>query len=192
MELTHRPARPPYLRYKDPDFYAHIYGLMKLSDKYQLTSISKVILERLDEDWPKTLLAVLRLQADADFLRSSNLGSIVSTGIYWSRIGSALPDPATAIRLANDFNIPSILPTAFYLLATEDSTMYNKTGKPNKGRDRSNSYPSWTIRWDLLSESDMLRYYQGKELLLQELKRVHSVFSIEHTYCEGEDQGVFT
>lgn len=61
------------------------------------------------------------------------------------------PDPASVIRLAIDFDIPSVLPAAYYALSTYDISAppYALTACP------------WP-RWDLLRPEELLRYYQGK------------------------------
>ena len=77
-----------------------------------------------------------------------------------------LPEPASAIRLASDFDIPSILPAAFYQLASisTDADWDAYRASPTiEGKHLR--FGARTAKWSLLDKRDLMRLVHGQKLL---------------------------
>lgn len=163
--------------------YSNIKGLAKLVDKYQLASIKQSIVNQIQQDWPQTLAELVRLKLDKEFVESYKYSHLVAR----SSCRPKLPDPATVIRIAMDFGATSVLPGAFYLLATCDGSGWDAVLK--KPRNKENLPPNrnspWDVRWELLNVTDMLRYSQGKQSLTEEMASIGDVFRFDMNipYC---------
>ncbi|KIP05782.1 hypothetical protein PHLGIDRAFT_44007, partial [Phlebiopsis gigantea 11061_1 CR5-6] len=146
----------------DPDTPLLVRGVLKLASKYQVDAVRSRIVQCLEEDWPTTPLAWLRLCHDEKlyndgFTRYHTLGS----GEYAE---DKFPEPASAIRLARDFDIPSILPAAYLKLLYADPTLdwdaIRKEPETPCGRMVRSA------RWRLLDQTDLLRLAQGRSRLV--------------------------
>lgn len=89
-----------------------------MANKYQVDFIRQKIVARLESDWPQTISAWERLESEISTMGDQE----IALGYSGSpsrplTLDNALPEPASAIRLARDCNIPSILPAAFYHLS---------------------------------------------------------------------------
>lgn len=132
---------------------------MKIATKYEVDSVCKAIKNHLESEWPQTLDELIRLQKDVLVAKSE----CISPNPDFYKI---FPEPASAIRLATDFDVPSILPTAYYILSTLDADVNWDADKPVPHRDASTR--GRPARFSLLRDSEMLRYYQGKYRLSKE------------------------
>ena len=117
---------------------------MSVATKYEVDSVCKAVVSHLEQAWPRTLAELIRLEYDTRRVEEGFCGLDERTRYIRKR--SDLLEPAIAIRLATDFDIPSILPAAYYML----TTMY----VPDELASRCERY--------LLGDSEMLRYYKGK------------------------------
>lgn len=119
---------------------------MKTATKYQVDSIVKAIKHYIEQQWPRTLPDLLRMKRAMQGLdKGPHLSGRVSLNLF--------PEPAAAIRLATDFNIPSVLPASFYILST-----FN----------RESISGSYSAQWKLLDKNNLNRYYSGRSALAQE------------------------
>ncbi|KAI0055885.1 hypothetical protein BV25DRAFT_1719063 [Artomyces pyxidatus] len=103
---------------QDYSFPATYPGILRLATKYDAPKIRNIIIRSLEMNWPTTPRAWETLQCqiledvDHDF---EDLGV--------SNVSKLYPDPVLAIRLATEFDLPHILPVAFYdLFRVLDST----------------------------------------------------------------------
>ena len=159
-----------------------IRGILKLASKYEVDSLRSQIVQHLEEDWPTTPLAWLRLCNDErlymeDYTRYVTL----KEGEY---IEDKFPEPASAIRLARDFDIPSILPAAYLKLLYADPTL--DWDDIRKTKDGSHGRLARSARWTLLDRLDMLRLAQGRARLVTSLPLVHRAFMVPQV-CRVED-----
>lgn len=135
-----------------------VRAMLSMATKYQISYIRDCIVERLESDWPQTILSWDTLEGEIE--RTTE-----HSNVHWYT-DDRFPEPASAIRLARDFNIPSILPAAFYQLSR-----LNIADDHARQRKEDNSLydPSFNIartaRWDLLSGDDLLCVMRGQEKL---------------------------
>lgn len=147
----------------DPDFAASVYGLMKIATKYQVDSVCQAIQNHLESEWPTTLSdwLIFRMNIRIQTEGAHNIPFRVPGTRLALR--TLQPEPASSIRLAIDYGIPSILPAAFYMLCTmspddewdvDDETM-SIFGDVTRGQ----------ARFWLLEEREQYRFYKGKYVL---------------------------
>ncbi|GJE95930.1 hypothetical protein PsYK624_121220 [Phanerochaete sordida] len=165
LEVLYTPVHPIFK--KERTFARDVYGLMSIATKYQIDSICAAVSTRLKEQWPFTKVEFIRTREDS---HRSWVGPIHG-------VGRRIPEPASAIRLATDFNIPEVLPAAYYDLATHEIiSLYSSQVK------------SMAPQWDLLLPEELLRYYQGKHQLTRQFVRCVNMFS---SYHDDECETVF-
>ncbi|TFY79585.1 hypothetical protein EWM64_g4430 [Hericium alpestre] len=87
--------------------------VLALSTKYEIAHLRTLIVDRLEADWPLTLDQWDELQYTISIWRKYHIGPGRIPSPF---IDDFFPEPASAICLARDFNIPKILPVAFYHL----------------------------------------------------------------------------
>lgn len=140
-----------------PETPFDVRAMLSMATKYQISHIRDCIVERLESDWPQTILAWDTLEGEIE--RTTE-----HSNVHWYT-DDRFPEPASAIRLARDFHIPSILPAAFYQLSRlnvaddrarrrkEDNILYDA------------GFNKRTAQWDLLSGGDLLCVMRGQEKL---------------------------
>lgn len=120
-----------------------------MSTKYQVEHFRTVIVEHLKSDWPQSL-------EEWDILWGGSPRRVL--------MPFQAPEPCSAINLARKYDIPDILPAAFYALSCID--LCNDEWDPRTSTREI--YPwSWDsdaqARWSLLSPRDMLRLMKGRD-----------------------------
>lgn len=166
---TPRAAHPPSLSrsgaaYKrfDPNTPVLVEGALKLAAKYECDAVRRRIIENLEADWPQTLAQWDARRAEAVLLRSEH--SLQLTGKVGGRyLDDRLPEPASAIRIASDHGIPSLLPAAFYQLALLSTDADWDACRANPGKHLR--FGARTARWRLLDKRDLMRLVHGQKLL---------------------------
>lgn len=128
-----------------------------MANKYQITHIRDCIVERLESDWPQTIHAWDALEGEVE--RSKE-----HSNTLWY-IDDRFPEPASAIRLARDYGIPSILPAAFYQLSRLKIANDHARRRKEANTFYDYDYDERTARWDLLSGEDLLCVMRGQEKL---------------------------
>ncbi len=138
----------------DPNLPIVARGILTVATKYEIHSIRQCIVKRLESDWPQTLRGWENLVAS----KRTRL------------------EPAAAIRLATEFDIPSILPAAFYaLVQINPEQEWSMSGDIVRG-----------ARWDMLHAEDYRRYVRGKHNLAVKMKEMYNnVFKVDGACCES-------
>lgn len=163
--LFHTSSELPYPRL-NPNTPDAVRNILVMANKYQVDSIRKRIVDRLENDWPQTVLAWERLESEI-----STMGDQEEALPYVGpslTLDDALPEPATAIRLARDCNIPSILPAAFYHLSrlSLSDDWYIVRGLSESEIFFPFAYPRFrSVRWSLLSGEEMRCLLTGQAAL---------------------------
>ena len=159
-----------------------VRGVLRLAAKYQVDSLRTRIVQHLEEDWPTSPLAWLRMCNDErlyteDCARYTtfNIGTFAE---------DKFPEPAAAIRLARDFDIPSILPAAYLKLLYADPTL--DWDDLRKTKDSSHGRSARSARWNLLDRLDMHRLAQGRARLVARLPHVHRAFLVRAQTCRAD------
>ncbi|EKM60373.1 uncharacterized protein PHACADRAFT_246254 [Phanerochaete carnosa HHB-10118-sp] len=163
----------PSMRFLDPRNPERVRGVMKLARKYEVDSVCARIIRRLEADWPQDAVEWLRVSADIN--KRVELSGMFSGSAPGAEDSEALiPEPASAICFAREFDVPSILPAAFYMLALTDV---------QRDWDNVEHRPSGAARWSLLDQQDMLRLFRGKASLRDAISNMISAPFPGESYC---------
>lgn len=138
-----------------------------IAAKYQVDSLCRAVAEHLKSQWPTTLEQLLK--------DTRTVPSHLPIG----RMYIAFPEPAAAIRLATDLNVPEILPMAYYVLATYPF------GKATRAQPWNHRRP----RWHLLHEDECLRAYRGKLELMEENLNIELSYQLDDGDCNHMARG---
>lgn len=87
--------------------YERLNALIDISEKYQIDVIINQLVSHIEADWPLTLQEWDRYE-----IVSQNIWKTGSFPSTWPK--EMLPEPVTAIKLAQRLGIKSVLPAAFY------------------------------------------------------------------------------
>lgn len=116
-------------------------GLMDMGKKYMLHDVVDAITLHTIKQWPQSLD-----EWDIRDLESQKLRTL------------ALPEPASAIQFATKYDITSILPAAFYALAsTSTESEWDEGAADKAGR---------MARWSLLDGRNAMRFARGRDRLI--------------------------
>lgn len=84
-------------------------------------------------------------------------------GLY---LDDRFPEPAIAVRIAQDFGCPQVLPAAYYLIAcTESNLDWTRARQDAVGGFTDLRMGKQTVRWDMLDRADLMRVISGRELV---------------------------
>lgn len=160
-----------------------------MANKYQVDFVRRIIVTRLESDWPQTIEAWLRLEREIEGMKQDLRDrDCYETHIPPLELDNALPEPASAILLARECNIPSILPPAFYHLSRlsieDDWDLVRRleTKEVTDVRDPRPSYESRSARWSILRAEDLRCLLVGR-LAMEKCRRLH----VGLDPCSGSD-----
>ncbi|THH23133.1 hypothetical protein EUX98_g8048 [Antrodiella citrinella] len=164
LEVLYDPLGSAYKRF-NPNTPVLVSGALKLAMKYECDALRSRIVENLEADWPTTLAQWDARRSEAVIARSEHSQQATGkiNGLY---LDDRLPEPASAIRIASDYAIPSILPAAFYqlaLLSTDADWDRYRTNLSGEGRHLR--FGARTARWGLLDKTDLMRLVHGQKLV---------------------------
>lgn len=141
---------------------------MKLARKYEIESIRKCGTDIMKESWPQSFDQWRRFNAEAALVaeaaKDDDNAYIEGDGQQHAKpLDDRLPEPAAAIRLGHDCDVPAILPAAYYALVGRSV----KVDWNNFRAEHDAVFgPSIrTVRWHLLDAADMRRLQRGREVL---------------------------
>ncbi|KAH8099437.1 hypothetical protein BXZ70DRAFT_300842 [Cristinia sonorae] len=161
LEVLYDPLGSAYKRFC-PNTPVLVSGALKLAMKYECDALRKRIVENLEADWPNTLAQWDARCSEAVIARSEHsqqpTGKI--NGLY---LDDRLPEPASAIRIASDYNIPSILPAAFYQLALLSTDADWDRYRESLSGGKHLRFGARTARWSLLDKKDLMRLLRGQK-----------------------------
>lgn len=106
----------PYKR-MDPNTPSVVSGPLRLAIKYEIEKLRTRLVHQVVADWPITIHDWDRQQAEFDAIRKQ-LSAALAEGGPRTFLADLIPEPASAIAFAREFNCPEILPAAFYRLST--------------------------------------------------------------------------
>ena len=130
-----------------------------MTDKYAINYLREGIITQIENCWPRTLRQWDELESRRQATVVLSKGALDNKpdleSPYPNRL---LPEPASAIRLAQECNISSILPTAFYhlsRLSIDDDW--------SKSQERSEAVKTGsTADWGLLTADDLRCLLKGR------------------------------
>ncbi|TFK48999.1 hypothetical protein OE88DRAFT_451274 [Heliocybe sulcata] len=154
---------------------------MHMATKYIISSIRARIVASLEKQWPRTLQEWIAHEARKRFLYEEWVRRDDEGRFY----DDLVPEPASAIRFARDFDVPSILPAAFYdLLLIDPKNDWDTCRRRGPAQEPSSPLKDGdrTARWDLLSALDFRALMAGREKLWQRfLEFEHSTEMDRHS-----------
>ena len=140
---------------RSPHYPDIVTPILELSKKYGIDRIHDQVKGHLESDWPQTLRDWDNLEKDIKFMTDDP----DAVGL----IDDHFPEPAAAIKVARQFDIPSILPAAFYHLSRlsilDD---WDKTGMVPSEYKSTQNHTRRTARWMLLSAQDFRCFLLAK------------------------------
>lgn len=136
-------------------------------------------MRHIEADWPRTLEEWWHFRnAYMSKVKWAELLDDAEESI--PSIEQSFPEPVAAIRLAYDFDIPSILPAAFYRLAVT-STYHSWNTEKTVPRAKA----LFSARWELLTAADWMRLSQAKEKLTSEYRATFWVYDLNDACLNG-------
>ena len=136
----------------DSDLEISLFGVMRLVKKYDLEHLRSTLASRVEAQWPQSLV---EWSVYKDYTKRLAAHLLLSD--------ARILEPAAAIRLATDHDIPRILPAAFYALSCLNIDDDWETRKDRLKRTGRLLLPS--ARWHLLTQSDHSRLRRGEREL---------------------------
>lgn len=145
-----------------------------MANKYQVDSVRKRVVEIMEDSWPRTFAQWLRQNAELKLLQV--LHRAAPSGILDGKFfEDCVPEPASAVRIAEDYDIPAILPYAYYrLAATSLKHDLNKLSVVDPVVV-SSSYRG--AKWEILQSRELTRVMYGREALVECLGSLQSAFA---------------
>ncbi|KIP07405.1 hypothetical protein PHLGIDRAFT_423278 [Phlebiopsis gigantea 11061_1 CR5-6] len=156
--------------------------VISLANKYQMDATRKRVVEILQDSWPSTFNDWLRYRSEMSIMRevSSRSPDHLVNGQV---LDDSTPEPASAIRIAEDFDVPSILPYAYYRLAVIPvGHDWDKYRADEALRIRLEN-GARTARWRLLQPRELMIIMSTKERLICELRTIKRAFADYNAVC---------
>lgn len=186
-----------YMKRHDPDAALFAIKVLKLAAKYDCRDVRDRVVRHIEADWPRS---------PAEWFAKHNMrkacfeaAKFLSQGVPAENM---FPEPASVIRLAQDYDIPSVLPAAYLeLVSISRRNDWDKLRKKNDDssdesesededeREHRNVRPSpqkRSARWRLLDDEDFARLRRGKQELKARCIKVREVvFNVPTGSCIG-------
>ena len=138
---------------------AALRGSLKLATKYQMENLRNTFIHKLQMEWPTTLAAWDALKKRDNLYFAGKIRDDHYSGVI------------SIIGLANDCNVPSVLPTAFYWLSSLIKL---------HGYDHDRVLP-------LLAHEDIRRLVVGGQAFNTFLLRAHNEMGIDEWCCQDRE-----
>ncbi|PIL28644.1 hypothetical protein GSI_08686 [Ganoderma sinense ZZ0214-1] len=153
LDYLYNPTSLVFKR-NDPNIPLTVSGVIRLSDKYLIEPLRRRLVQEVCAAWPTTLVEYDIKQAEIDSLRALPLNAPLK---YRGRLADVIPEPASAILFAQEFDCPQILPAAFYTLSLIPIT-HDWDAKPRECHEP-------LAKWSLLDNENLVRYIHGFQSL---------------------------
>ena len=150
-------------RYQDPDAPLRLMPVMKLASKYEIDAMRKRIVALVEDTWPRSLEQWLLFHAQANVIQDTY---DVADGqfICGKDFARRVPEPAVAVCIVRDFDIPSVLPCAYYTLAC---ISFDHDWGTNEKPSLPLALGYALARWHMLDIVDMETVLRGWEELVR-------------------------
>ncbi|KAA1474141.1 hypothetical protein DENSPDRAFT_840698 [Dentipellis sp. KUC8613] len=144
-----------------PDTPLKVKPILVLADKYGVQWVRKLIICQLQRDWPQNLFDWDCLEAETESRRK-----VLYQYLMPCEMDDDYPEPGSAIELARQCDIPSILPAAFYHLSRIPIS-YDYDHIQTCWTDAPEDYYAIgrSARWNRLSKEDLLGLLHGRAKL---------------------------
>lgn len=150
-----------------PTVTVDLGALLRLCRKYQISSLAAKIIAQLKFEWPTSLSIYDKHETR---VRNASIAhaSAPDGQIAGQYLDDLFPEPASIIRLAREFNIPELLPAAFYALSlispSADYTALHARLRPDRATAQL-ARGGRSARWALLAPADLLSLAKGQDQL---------------------------
>ena len=176
------------LRQLDPSMLCLLCDMLELTAKYAINCFRQNIIMQIKEGWPCTLRQWDELESWSHATILLLSGALDSHPDPKSLDCEVLfPEPASAIRLAWECNIPTILPTAFYHLS---QLLIDDDWGEVQGHSEA-VMTSCAVEWSLLTANDLHCLLKGQAKLKQASQEI-LYFGVHrqewHEVCSPEKQ----
>lgn len=158
-------CRSLVFRRHDPDVPPAVSGVIRLADKYLIEPLHRRLVREVRGAWPTTIIDYDIKQAEIESVSVLPLNARLK---YGGRLADVIPEPASAILFAQEFNCPEILPAAFYTLSLIPVA-----------HDWDDGQLDWELqryeplaRWSILDRENLVRYLHGCQSLNQYRPRI--------------------
>ncbi len=133
-----------------------------MSSKYLMTDLRASLVHIFESEWP---LTVEEFDAKDQLLQDYLLrGESIKSG--WP--AHFIPEPAAAISLAEEYDIPNILPAAYYdILRCAPQSDWSDLEKANYSIKEQSEKPA---RWRSLSGDSFRKIHRLQDILLEEMR----------------------
>ena len=152
---------------------------MRLAMKYQVDTIRARIIAIMHDNWPTTFDEWLCWEAEAAIVTTAHTDGEL---INMPSLKRCLPEPAAVLRFAQDWDVPSLLPFAFYTLAG----IYGvNTWEMRYGLSFcfSTRGTARLARWDMLDAADRDGLARVRPLLTEKIDEVWDAF-VDRSPCD--------
>jgi hypothetical protein len=160
----------------DPCTPESVKPILLLANKYAMDNLRRRIVNRVEQDWPVTLQLWDSLEYQINLAKRRAGYSLKDADFHHSYLDDHLPEPASAIRLARECDIPTILPAAFYHLSRL-SVFDNGNGAYQHDDGHR------TAEWGLLSAQDLICLMKGQRRLDVAVQEILSHLPGCHNDC---------
>lgn len=142
----------------DPLTPSAVSRLLPLANKYCMDALRARIVQHIEQDWPQSLAQWDQLEGEIEVMIE---GRRIDRQSSCMLLDDCLPEPASAIRLGRECNIPSILPAAFYHLSR--LSVFND--KQVKSPDATAELTKRSADWHSLDVTDLICLLKGRFML---------------------------
>lgn len=153
----------------DPNIPTRLTPIMRLVMKYEFDNIHARVVDIMNENWPQTFEHWMRFRAEVAVIKA--LHASAADGLVGGKsFEERIPEPASAIRFARRFDVPSVLPFAFYTLS--GIPLSNDWDAVRSARRDEAARQVRTAKWGLLDIADHRAVMRCRERLGRELGEV--------------------
>ena len=145
------------LRRLSPANVRTIKHLLQVSTGFDIPHIRTQLIPRLEQDWPPTLFRWDSLEVEIEGLKN-----VWKDDPIPSYFDDYLPEPASAIRLGFECDLPSILPAAFYHLSRLTITQDRRALRKDPENVKHSELSRRTADWGALAASDFIHLMKGQ------------------------------
>lgn len=138
------------------------------------------IVENIEADWPRDIQAWFEFHGSIE-IKSRWWDLVCIEEGTMTPVEYQVPEPVSAIRLATRFNIPSILPAAFYRLAITDV-------KCDLCEGVCHGITNFGAEWHGLDTESWLRVSRGRNRLIGKYFEMEAVYRRPRGRCESVDR----
>ncbi|KAJ7695027.1 hypothetical protein B0H17DRAFT_1131551 [Mycena rosella] len=168
LQCLYYPTQMPF-NFKEPTVNIDMGGLLRLCKKYDIADLAARVVNQLKFEWPTSLAIYEQHEAR---VRMLGLAHADAPGgqIDEKYLDDRFPEPASIVALAREFDIPELLPAAFYALSlisprAKYDMYHSPIARQHPECAARLAMLTRSARWSLLAPADLLRLARGQDQL---------------------------